>query len=169
MFRIGQGIDVHAFGEGDCVILAGVKIPHTHGLVAHSDGDVVLHALTDALLGALALGDIGQHFPDTDTAYHNADSRELLRQAYQLIRQQGYRLVNTDITVMCERPKLAPHNQAMRQNIANDLQTDIVNISVKATTTEKLGFTGRNEGIMVSCVVLLQANMENPAHSGHNA
>lgn len=159
MIKIGQGIDVHAFfdnGETEqFVTLAGIKIPHSHSLKAHSDGDVVLHALSDALLGALALGDIGQHFPDTDATYAGADSRVLLRHVYQKIQEQGYHLVNADITVMCERPKLAQHNLAMRQNIADDLNTDISHISVKATTTEKLGFTGRQEGIMASAVVLL--------------
>lgn len=155
MIRIGQGLDVHAFCEGDFVTLAGVKIPHTHGLKAHSDGDVVLHALSDALLGALALGDIGQHFPDTDAQYAGADSRILLKNCYDLIVQKGYELVNADITVACERPKLAKHSMAMRQNIAEDLRTQVENISVKATTTEKLGFTGRSEGILASAVVLL--------------
>lgn len=153
--RIGQGLDVHAFEPGEFVTLAGVKIPHTHGLKAHSDGDVLLHALTDALLGALALGDIGQHFPDTDIAYKGADSRILLRNAYGLILERGYQLVNADITVACERPKLAKHNEAMRRNIAQDLQVDIDQISVKATTTEKLGFTGREEGILASAIVLI--------------
>lgn len=156
MLRIGQGLDVHAFEEGDFVTLSGVKIPHTHGLKAHSDGDVVLHALSDALLGALALGDIGQHFPDTDAAFKGADSRVLLRHVYQLILDRGYLLVNADITVACERPKLAPHNLAMRQNIADDLNTTTSAVSVKATTTEKLGFTGRQEGIFASAIVLLQ-------------
>lgn len=156
MLRIGQGLDVHAFEEGDFVTLAGVKIPHTHGLKAHSDGDVILHALADALLGALALGDIGQHFPDTDPEFKGADSRVLLRHVYQLILNHGYTLVNADITVACERPKLAPHNTTMRQNIADDLHTEITQISVKATTTEKLGFTGRQEGIFASAIVLLQ-------------
>ncbi len=154
-FRIGQGLDVHAFEEGDFVTLAGVKIPHTQGLKAHSDGDVVLHALTDALLGTLGLGDIGQHFPDTDIAYKGADSRILLKKAYALIQAKGYELVNADITVACERPKLAKHNLAMRSNIAEDLQVDIDQISVKATTTEKLGFTGREEGILASAIVLV--------------
>jgi len=153
--RIGQGLDVHAFGVGDSVTLGGVRIPHTHGLIAHSDGDVLLHALSDALLGALALGDIGRHFPDTDAAYKGADSRVLLRHVYQLIQAQGYALVNADITVACERPKLAPHNLAIRQTIAADLACAVDQISVKATTTEKLGFTGRQEGILVSAVVLL--------------
>ena len=153
--RIGQGLDVHAFGMGDFVTLGGVRIPHTHGLIAHSDGDVLLHALSDALLGALALGDIGRHFPDTDASYKGADSRVLLRHVYQLIQAQGYALVNADITVACERPKLAPHNLAIRQTIAADLACSVDQISVKATTTEKLGFTGRQEGILVSAVVLL--------------
>lgn len=155
MFRIGQGLDVHAFEEGDFVTLAGLKIPHTQGLKAHSDGDVVLHALSDALLGALALGDIGQHFPDTDPQYKGADSRVLLKQVYQLILQRGYQLNNADITVACERPKLAPHNLAMRQSIADVLGVDVEQISMKATTTEKLGFTGRQEGIFASAIVLL--------------
>ncbi|MGB2139012.1 MAG: 2-C-methyl-D-erythritol 2,4-cyclodiphosphate synthase [Psychrobacter sp.] len=162
MIKIGQGIDVHAFhnnGEQQqYVILAGVPIEHTHSLLAHSDGDVVLHALADALLGALAMGDIGQHFPDTDSAHAGLDSRVLLRYVYRKIVDAGYKVGNVDITVMCERPKLAPHNQAMRANIASDLQTDVSNISVKATTTEKLGFAGRQEGIMASAVVLLLAD-----------
>ena len=159
MIKIGQGIDVHAFhnnGEQQqYVMLAGVPIEHTHSLLAHSDGDVLLHALADALLGALALGDIGQHFPDTDEAHAGLDSRVLLRYVYAKVLDAGYKLGNADITLMCERPKLAPHSLAMRTNIASDLQTDIGNISVKATTTEKLGFTGRQEGIMANAVVLL--------------
>lgn len=162
MIKIGQGIDVHAFhnnGEQQqYVILAGVAIEHTHSLLAHSDGDVVIHALADALLGALALGDIGQHFPDTDAANAGLDSRVLLRYVYGKIEAAGYTLGNADITILCERPKIAPHNLAMRANIASDLQTDINNISVKASTTEKLGFTGRQEGIMANVVVLLVAN-----------
>jgi 2-C-methyl-D-erythritol 2,4-cyclodiphosphate synthase len=158
--RIGQGLDVHAFGASEAdmpsfVTLAGVKIPYHQILLAHSDGDVVLHALSDALLGALALGDIGQHFPDTDAQFKGADSRVLLRHVYQIIQKQGFILVNADITVACERPKLAPHNLAMRQNIADDLGVSIDRVSVKATTTEKLGFTGRQEGILAQAVVLL--------------
>ncbi|RZG76720.1 2-C-methyl-D-erythritol 2,4-cyclodiphosphate synthase [Acinetobacter sp. WCHAc060025] len=153
--RIGQGMDVHAFEEGDFVTLAGVKIPHTHGLKAHSDGDVVLHALCDALLGALALGDIGQHFPDTDAEFKGADSRNLLKHVYQLILDRGYRLNNADITVACERPKLAKHNLEMRQSIADVLNVEVTQISVKATTTEKLGFTGRQEGILSTATVLV--------------
>jgi 2-C-methyl-D-erythritol 2,4-cyclodiphosphate synthase len=136
-----------------------VPIEHSHSLLAHSDGDVVLHALADALLGALALGDIGQHFPDTDAAHAGLDSRVLLRYVYGKVQEAGYRLGNADITVMCERPKLAPHSQAMRDNIASDLQTLVSNISVKATTTEKLGFTGRHEGIMANAVVLLVSDV----------
>lgn len=159
MIKIGQGIDVHAFhntGEQQqYVVLAGVAIEHSHSLLAHSDGDVVLHALADALLGALALGDIGQHFPDTDAANSGLDSRVLLRYVYGKVQAAGYQIGNADITIMCERPKIAPYNQAMRANIASDLQTVVSNISVKATTTEKLGFTGRQEGIMANAVVLL--------------
>ena len=159
MIKIGQGIDVHAFhnnGEQQqYVTLAGVAIEHTHSLLAHSDGDVVLHALADALLGALALGDIGQHFPDTDSTNAGLDSRVLLRYVYGKIVEAGYKLGNADITIMCERPKISPFNEAMRANIASDLQTNISNVSVKATTTEKLGFTGRQEGIMANAVVLL--------------
>ncbi|AOA58437.1 2-C-methyl-D-erythritol 2,4-cyclodiphosphate synthase [Acinetobacter larvae] len=154
--RIGQGIDVHAFTDGDFITLAGIKIAHTHGLKAHSDGDVVLHALSDALLGALALGDIGQHFPDTDPQFKGADSRKLLQHVYQLILDRGYQLNNADITVACERPKLAAHNLSMRQSIANVLNVDVTQISIKATTTEKLGFTGRQEGIMATATVLLR-------------
>ena len=153
--RIGQGLDVHAFCAGDHVMLAGVRIPHTFGLKAHSDGDVVLHAVSDALLGALALGDIGQHFPDTDLHYAGADSRLLLRQVYALIRAQDFQLVNLDVTVACERPKLAAHSVAMRQNMADDLNMSIDRVSVKATTTEQLGFTGRSEGILAQAIVLL--------------
>ena len=153
--RIGQGMDVHAFEEGSYVTLAGLQIPHTHGLKAHSDGDVVLHALCDALLGALALGDIGQHFPDTDAAFKGADSRNLLKHVYQLIKDRGYVLANADITVACERPKLAVHNLDMRQSIADVMGLDVTQISIKATTTEKLGFTGRQEGILSTATVLV--------------
>nr|WP_218949447.1 2-C-methyl-D-erythritol 2,4-cyclodiphosphate synthase [Acinetobacter sp. YH12106] len=156
--RIGQGLDVHAFEEGEFVTLAGIQIPHTHGLKAHSDGDVILHALCDALLGALALGDIGQHFPDTDPDFKGADSRVLLKQVYQLILDRGYQLNNADITVACERPKLAKYNLAMRQSIADVLNVDVTQISIKATTTEQLGFTGRQEGILSMATVLLSHN-----------
>ncbi|MCQ3830932.1 2-C-methyl-D-erythritol 2,4-cyclodiphosphate synthase [Microbulbifer elongatus] len=154
--RIGQGIDVHAFGPGGHVVLGGVTIPHDKGLVAHSDGDVLLHALADALLGALALGDIGKHFPDTDDAYSGADSRVLLRHVISLIQQKGYRLVNADATLIAQAPKMAPHIDAMRANIAEDCQVSADAVSVKATTSEKLGFTGRKEGIAAQAVVLLE-------------
>ena len=153
--RIGQGFDVHAFCEGDHVMLGGVRIPHSQGLKAHSDGDVALHALADALLGALALGDIGHFFPDTDAAWRGADSAVLLQKVYQQITERGYRLGNADITIICQHPKIAPHVSVMRERIAALLETGIGQISVKATTTEKLGFTGRGEGIAVTAVVLL--------------
>lgn len=153
--RIGHGIDVHRFGPGDHVTLGGVKIPHDQGLVAHSDGDVALHALCDAILGALALGDIGKHFPDTDANYSGADSRGLLRHVIKLMQAQGYTLGNADITVLAERPKLAPHIELMMQRIAEDAGVDAGQISVKATTTEKLGFVGRREGIEAHAVVML--------------
>ena len=155
--RIGQGIDVHAFGPGDHVVLGGVTIPFEQGLVAHSDGDVLLHALADALLGALALGDIGKHFPDTDAAYSGADSRVLLRHVIGLIHQKGYRLINADATLIAQAPKMAPHIVAMRENIAADCLVAEDAISVKATTSEKLGFTGRKEGIAAQAVVLLES------------
>lgn len=155
MIRIGNGFDVHAFGPGDHVMLGGVRIAHDHGLIAHSDGDVLLHAICDALLGALALGDIGKHFPPGDPRWRGVDSRELLRQCYALIRAQGYRIGNLDSTVICERPKLAPHAETMRVRIAADLDCEPGQVSVKATTTERLGFTGRGEGIAAQAVVLL--------------
>ncbi|WP_444921455.1 2-C-methyl-D-erythritol 2,4-cyclodiphosphate synthase [Microbulbifer sp. CnH-101-G] len=155
-FRVGQGFDVHAFGPGDHVVLGGVKISHSFGLKAHSDGDVLLHALCDALLGALALGDIGHHFPDTDERYSGADSRVLLQHVMALLREKGYRLVNADTTLVAQAPKMAPHIEAMRGNIAADCGVDVADISVKATTTEKLGFTGRSEGIAAQAVVLIE-------------
>lgn len=154
--RIGQGVDVHAFGSGDKIIIGGVVIPHDHGLVAHSDGDVLLHALCDALLGAAALGDIGKHFPDTDVQYKNADSRALLRMVYSKVRALGFTLCNADMTIVAQAPKMAPHIDAMRRNIASDLECDLNQINVKATTTEKLGFNGRKEGITALASVLLQ-------------
>jgi len=155
--RIGQGFDVHAFTEGDHVMLGGVAIPHDQGLRAHSDGDVALHALSDALLGALALGDIGHYFPDTDPQWKGADSGKLLAAIYQDVTAAGWQLGNADLTVICQAPKLAPHIGAMRQRIADLLGCSAAQISVKATTTEKLGFTGRKEGIAVQAVVLLVA------------
>ncbi|MFP5430771.1 MAG: 2-C-methyl-D-erythritol 2,4-cyclodiphosphate synthase [Gammaproteobacteria bacterium] len=153
--RMGHGIDVHRFGEGDHVTIGGVKIPHDQGLVAHSDGDVALHALCDALLGALAMGDIGHHFPDTDASYKGADSRVLLRHVVSLLSARGYRVGNADITVLAERPKLAPHIVLMRERIAEDMGVPVEDVSVKATTTEKLGFVGRREGIEAHAVVML--------------
>jgi len=153
--RMGHGIDVHRFGEGSQITLGGVVIPHEQGLIAHSDGDVALHALSDALLGALALGDIGKHFPDTDAAYSGADSRVLLRHVVTLVRRQGYVVGNADITVLAERPRLAPHIALMRERIAEDLGVTVDQVSVKATTTEKLGFVGRREGIEAHAVVML--------------
>jgi 2-C-methyl-D-erythritol 2,4-cyclodiphosphate synthase len=155
MLRIGQGYDVHRFQDQGEVILGGVKIDYEKGLLAHSDGDVVLHALCDALLGAAALGDIGKHFPDTDPEFKGADSRVLLRHVYNIVQQKGYKLVNTDITIIAQAPKMAPHIEAMCSNIADDLNVDVDCVNVKATTTEKLGFEGRSEGIAVQAVVLI--------------
>lgn len=155
--RIGQGIDVHKFGEGDAVVLGGVSIECDQGLIAHSDGDVVLHALSDALLGALALGDIGKHFPDTDSRYAGIDSRQLLRHVYALITEQGFKLGNADITVVAQKPRLVPHIDSMCKTIASDLQVATSQVSVKATTSEKLGFTGRGEGIAAFATVLVEA------------
>jgi len=156
MIRVGQGYDVHRFNDGDFIILGGVKIEYEHGLEAHSDGDVVLHALCDALLGAAALGDIGKHFPDTDAEFKGADSRVLLRHVYGIVQELGYRLVNADITIIAQAPKMAAHVTAMCQFIAEDLHVEIDCINVKATTTEKLGFEGRKEGIAVQAIVLIE-------------
>lgn len=155
--RIGQGFDVHAFGEGDKIVLGGVAIPHNQGLIAHSDGDVLLHALCDALLGAAALGDIGKHFPDTDMQYRNADSRALLRMTYAKVNQCGWKLLNADMTIIAQAPRMAPHIGRMQETIAADLRALTNQINVKATTTEKLGFTGRGEGIACQAVVLLES------------
>lgn len=156
MIRVGQGYDVHRFIEEGKVILGGVTIDYEKGLEAHSDGDVVLHALCDALLGAAALGDIGKHFPDTDPKFKGADSRLLLRHVYGIVQKKGYQLVNADITIIAQAPKMAPHIVAMCSNIADDLSVEIDSINVKATTTEKLGFEGRKEGIAVQAVVLIE-------------
>ena len=156
MIRIGHGYDVHAFGEGDHLMIGGVRIPFEQGFRAHSDGDVLLHALCDALLGALALGDIGRHFPDTDPRFAGIDSRQLLNSVYTLVREKGYRLGNADLTILAQRPKMAPHIQSMRESIAGVLDVDIDRISVKATTTESLGFVGRREGIAAHAVCLLE-------------
>ena len=156
MIRVGQGYDVHRFNEGDHIMLGGVKIEYEQGLEAHSDGDVVLHALCDALLGAAALGDIGKHFPDTDPDFKGADSRVLLRHVYRIVQDKGYQLVNADMTIIAQAPKMAPHIAAMCSNIADDLNIDVECINVKATTTEKLGFEGRKEGIAVQAIVLIE-------------
>ena len=155
--RIGQGFDVHAFAEsGDHVMLGGVPIPHERGLKAHSDGDVALHALCDALLGALALGDIGHHFPDNDPRLAGADSIGLLKAVYAGLSAAGWRLGNADLTIICQAPKIAPHIAAMRRRIATALECTIEQVSVKATTTERLGFTGRGEGIAAQAAVLIE-------------
>lgn len=156
--RIGQGFDVHAFGDGDHVVLGGVRIAHDRGVLAHSDGDVAIHALCDAILGALALGDIGVHFPPSDPRWKGADSRTFLRHCAELIGERGWRVGNCDVTVVCERPKIGPHAAAMRANLAADLGIDVDSVSVKATTSEKLGFTGRGEGIAAQAVCLLVRN-----------
>lgn len=153
--RIGHGFDVHKFGGESPLLLGGVNVPYETGLIAHSDGDVVLHAISDAVLGAVALGDIGKHFPDTDAEFKGADSRHLLRHCYRLAKDKGYSIGNLDVTIIAQAPKMAPHIEAIREVLALDFDTEIDNINVKATTTEKLGFTGRKEGIAVEAVVLL--------------
>lgn len=156
--RIGYGYDVHRFSEGRKLMLGGVEIPHDKGLLGHSDADVLLHAITDALLGSLALGDIGAHFPDTDPEFKNADSRVLLRKSYELIKDKGYQLGNLDATIIAEQPKLRPYIDDIRKTIAEDLGCSIDDISVKATTSEKMGFAGREEGIIAQAVVLIQVS-----------
>ena len=154
--RIGHGFDVHKFGGEGPITIGGVSIDYEQGLLAHSDGDVLLHALCDAMLGAAALGDIGKHFPDTDDAYAGADSRVLLRHVVNVVREKGYRLSNADVTIVAQAPKMAPHIAAMREIIAQDCNVSLDDINVKATTTEKLGYTGRKEGIASHAVVLLE-------------
>ena len=154
--RIGQGVDVHAFSEGDHVMLGGVRIPHDKALAAHSDGDVALHALCDAMLGAAALGDIGRHFPPSDARWAGADSRDLLRQVDMLLKHDGWSVINCDITLVCERPKITPFAEQMKSNIAADIGVDTTDVSVKATTTEGLGFCGRGEGITALAIVLIK-------------
>ena len=156
MYRIGNGFDVHRLVEGRKCIICGVDIPYELGLLGHSDADVALHALADALLGAAAMHDIGYHFPDTDPAYAGADSRRLLRRVVELVAERGYKPVNVDVTIIAQRPKMLPYIDTMRQNVADDLGIDIDCVSVKATTTEKLGFTGRGEGIAAQATALLQ-------------
>lgn len=153
--RIGHGYDVHKFGGEGPIIIGGVRIPYEQGLLAHSDGDVVLHAVTDAILGAVAMGDIGTLFPDTDPAYKGADSRVLLREAFSRVMAKGYRIGNLDVTIIAQAPKMLPHTPQMSVNIAEDLHCHVDDINVKATTTEKLGFVGRKEGIACEAVVLL--------------
>jgi 2-C-methyl-D-erythritol 2,4-cyclodiphosphate synthase len=153
--RIGHGFDVHAFGDGDHVMLGGVRVPHDRGLVAHSDGDVAIHALCDAMLGALALGDIGRHFPPSDARWKGADSLLFLRHCNGLLRERGWRVGNADVTIVCEAPKVGPHVEAMRDALAGALEAAVDAVSVKATTTERLGFTGRGEGIAAHAVCLL--------------
>lgn len=155
--RIGHGFDVHKFGGDSPLMLGGVEIPYHVGLVAHSDGDVVLHAISDAILGAMALGDIGKHFPDTDDAFKGADSRQLLRHCYQLARDKHFALGNLDVTIIAQAPKMLSYIETMRHTLAADLNCSLEQVNVKATTTEKLGFTGRKEGIAVEAVVLMQA------------
>ena len=156
-FRIGHGFDVHAFADGRPLVVGGVTIPHDRGLAGHSDADVLLHAIADALLGAVAMGDIGRHFPDSDARWKGADSRALLRHVHALVDSAGYRVVNLDATLIAQAPRFAPHVDAMRVNIARDLRCDPDCVSVKATTTEHLGFTGRGEGIAAQANVLLAA------------
>ena len=153
--RIGQGYDVHKLVEGRDCIICGVKIPYEKGLLGHSDADVALHALSDALLGAAALGDIGRHFPDTDERFKGADSRVLLREVVRMIEEKGYKVGNVDVTIVAQKPKMSPYIGEMRENIAKDLKVDIDAVNVKATTTEKLGFEGRGEGISATAVALI--------------
>jgi 2-C-methyl-D-erythritol 2,4-cyclodiphosphate synthase len=155
MFRIGHGFDTHAFEVGKALILGGVTIPYPMGMKAHSDGDVILHAVCDSLLGAAALGDIGQHFPDNDAQFKNADSRHFLRYISRLVTDSGYQISNLDVTVLAEKPKLAPHVLQMRMNVAEDLSLSLDAVNIKATTTEKMGFVGREEGIACHAVALI--------------
>ncbi|MDD5033881.1 MAG: 2-C-methyl-D-erythritol 2,4-cyclodiphosphate synthase [Methylococcaceae bacterium] len=156
MLRIGQGYDAHQFKEGDHIVIGGVKIPYEKGMAAHSDGDVALHALCDALLGAAALGDIGRHFPDTDAAYQGIDSRILLRDVHSKLAGLGYSVINVDVTIIAQAPKMAPHIPQMREYIAADLGLKLDGVNVKATTTERMGFEGRGEGISTMAVALLE-------------
>jgi 2-C-methyl-D-erythritol 2,4-cyclodiphosphate synthase len=153
--RIGSGIDVHAFGPGDFVMLGGIRIPHTQGVVAHSDGDVVLHALVDAMLGAAGLGDIGQHFKDTDPKWRGADSKIFVQGALAMLKERGWRVGNADVTVLAERPKVGPHRDEIRRQVAQLLEVGEQDVNIKATTTEHLGFLGRSEGICAQAAVLL--------------
>jgi 2-C-methyl-D-erythritol 2,4-cyclodiphosphate synthase len=163
--RVGAGYDVHVFGPGDHVMLGGVRISHERGVEAHSDGDVLLHALCDALLGAMGLGDIGQHFPDTDPRWRGADSRRFLRRCAELLAEHGWRLANADVTVIAETPRLGVHRDEMRTRIASDLGCAREQINIKATTHEGLGALGRSEGLAAQAVVLL-VRTEGPGHGG---
>ena len=156
MIRIGNGYDVHVLAEGRKLILGGVEIPHTKGVLGHSDGDVLVHAIMDAMLGALALGDIGQHFPDTDMKYENIDSTILLKRVKELIAERGYKIINLDSIIVLQKPKVKPYIEAMRKRIAEVLEIDVEQVSIKATTEEKLGFTGDESGVKSYCVVLLE-------------
>ncbi|MCT8136408.1 2-C-methyl-D-erythritol 2,4-cyclodiphosphate synthase [Anaerobacillus sp. CMMVII] len=155
MMRIGQGYDVHQLVEGRPLIIGGIEIPHEKGLLGHSDADVLLHTVADAVLGAIAQGDIGKHFPDTDPAYKGADSAKLLSHVWELVKKQGYKLGNIDCTIIAQRPKMAPHIPAMKERISELLEAELDQVNVKATTTEKLGFCGREEGIAAMATVLL--------------
>jgi len=156
VIRVGAGFDVHAFGPGDHVMLGGVRIAHEAGVIAHSDGDVLLHALCDALLGAAALGDIGQHFPDSDPRWRGAASAQFVQHAVALLQERGYRIGNVDLTLLCEAPRIARHREAIRMQVAQLLGLDLEAVNLKATTTEKLGFIGRREGLAAEAVVLIQ-------------
>lgn len=156
MIRIGQGFDVHKFEEGRPLILGGILIPHDKGLTGHSDADVLLHTITDAALGAIGEGDIGRHFPDTDSAFKDADSAVLLEKIWELVNKRGYELGNIDCTIIAEQPKMAPHIEVIQQRVAELLKADTSQVNIKATTTEKLGFTGRGEGIAAMATILLQ-------------
>lgn len=155
MIRIGQGFDVHEFAEGRPLIIGGVTIPHTKGLIGHSDADVLLHTITDAALGAIGKGDIGHHFPDTDAAFKDADSAVLLQEVWKLVEEEGYTLGNVDCTIMAQQPKMAPHIETIKNRVASLLHADPSQVNVKATTTEKLGFVGREEGIASLAAILL--------------
>ena len=156
MIRIGNGYDVHVLTEGRKLVLGGVEIPHTKGVLGHSDGDVLVHAVMDAMLGALALGDIGKHFPDTDMKYENSDSTILLKRVKELIAERGYKIINLDSIIVLQKPKVKPYIEAIRKRIAEVLEIDVEQVSVKATTEEKLGFTGDESGVKSYCVVLLE-------------
>ncbi|PID16042.1 2-C-methyl-D-erythritol 2,4-cyclodiphosphate synthase [Sporosarcina sp. P34] len=158
MFRIGQGFDVHAFEEGRPLIIGGITIPHTRGLIGHSDADVLLHTVTDAALGAIGKVDIGTHFPDTDDAFKDADSAVLLEKVWAMVKEEGYHLGNIDCTIIAQRPKMAPYIGDIRERVAELLEADLSQVNVKATTTERLGFPGREEGIAAMATILLMKN-----------